>query len=145
MTKPGSVCERTVDFMTIFPTLCDLCGIAKPGHVEGSSIKALLGDPKAKWDSPGITTYQFSNHAVRTEGWRYIHYANGDEELYNEQTDPNEWTNLAKDQHYADQKAELAKLLPTRNAKDIGGTGGGEEGEKSKKDAKKEKKAKLNK
>ncbi|MDB6007427.1 MAG: betC 3, partial [Prosthecobacter sp.] len=51
----------------------------------------------------------------RTEGWRYIHYANGDEELYNEATDPYEWTNLAKDPQYAGTKAELAKHLPTIN------------------------------
>ena len=29
-----------------------------------------------------MTTYLFNNHAVRTEGWRYIRYADGDEELY---------------------------------------------------------------
>ncbi|HEY6170479.1 MAG TPA: sulfatase [Verrucomicrobiae bacterium] len=121
LTKPGSVCERTVDFMTIYPTLTDLCGIPTPKHVEGTSIRPLLADPKAKWDKPGMTTYQFKNHAVRTEGWRLIRYANGEEEFYNEQTDPNEWTNLAKDPKYAGTKAELAKLLPDHNQADIGG------------------------
>lgn len=139
LTKAGSVCERTVDFMSIYPTLCDLAGIAKPSHVEGASIKSLLADPKAKWESPGVTTYQFNNHAVRSEGWRYMRYADGGEELYNEQTDPNEWTNLASDPHYAAQKAELGKFMPTQNAKDIGGQGGGED----KAEKKKEKKAKL--
>ena len=41
------VCERTVDFMSIYPTLTDLAGIATPAHVEGKSIRTLLADPSA--------------------------------------------------------------------------------------------------
>ena len=78
-------------------------------------------NPKAAWDQPAVTTYRFKNHAVRTEGWRYIRYANGDEELYDETKDPNEWTNLAALPDYAARKAELAKHLPTRDHADIGG------------------------
>jgi iduronate 2-sulfatase len=115
LTRPGAVCERTVDFMTIYPTLCDLCGIPIPKHVEGRSIRTLLADPRAAWAEPARTTFKFGNHAVRTEGWRYIRYANGDEELYDETKDPNEWTNLAGKAEYAAKKQELAKLLPATN------------------------------
>ncbi len=95
ITQPGSRCERTVDFMSVFPTLCDLAGLPTPSHVQGRSIRTLLADPKAAWEQPALTTYLFNNHTVRTEDWRYIRYANGDEELYNDAKDPNEWTNLA--------------------------------------------------
>ena len=124
VTKPGTVCDRPIDFMTIYPTLTDLCGIPTPQHVEGSSIRTLLADPKSAWVQPAITTYRFKNHAVRVEGWRYIRYENGDEELYNEIADPNEWKNLARDPAFAAKKAELAKLLPTRDHADIGGRAG---------------------
>jgi arylsulfatase A-like enzyme len=119
VTKPGTVCERTVDFMTVFPTLTDLCGVPTPKHVEGKSIRSLLADPKAPWDQPAVTTYRFKNHAVRTEDWRYIRYENGDEELYDERNDPNEWVNLANDPKYAAKKAELARSLPASNHPDI--------------------------
>jgi arylsulfatase A-like enzyme len=115
VTKPGARCDRTVDFMGLFPTLCDLCGLPVPKHVQGTSFKALLSDPAATWDTPAITTYLPNNHAVRTEKWRYIRYANGDEELYDHDTDPHEWTNLAKDEKHAAVKKELAKWLPTEN------------------------------
>ncbi|HEV7406219.1 MAG TPA: sulfatase [Chthoniobacteraceae bacterium] len=114
LTKPGR-CERTVDHMSIFPTLVDLCGIPKPAHVEGQSIRALLADPNAKWEQPALTTYLFQNHAVRTEAWRYIRYANGDEELYDEKNDPFEWKNLARTPETAAITAELAKTFPTKN------------------------------
>lgn len=121
LTKPNSVCDRTVDFMTIYPTLTDLCGLRTPKHIQGESIRALLADPKAPWDKPAVTTHKFMNHAVRTEGWRYIRYANGDEELYDESKDPYEWTNLASRPEFAGTKSELAKHLPKVNHPDIGG------------------------
>jgi arylsulfatase A-like enzyme len=121
LTKAGSVCDRTVDHMTIYPTLTDLCGIPTPSHVEGRSIRALLANPKAPWDQPGLTTYKYKNHGIRTEGWRYIRYANGNEELYDESKDPNEWNNLAGKAEFSAKKAELSKLLPTSDHEDIGG------------------------
>jgi len=121
VTKPNTLCERTVDFMSIYPTLCDLCGIPTPSHVEGKSIKSLLIDPKSEWNQPAMTTYLFGNHGIRSEGWRYIRYNNGDEELYNEANDPNEWKNLAKDPNSKEKIEELAKYLPKANHADIGG------------------------
>ena len=121
VTKPGSVCERTVDFMSIYPTLCDLCGIGTPKHVEGRSLRPLLADPKAAWEQPALTTYTFGSHAVRNEGWRYIRYRNGDEELYDETADPNEWKNLARDPAVTDRKAAMGKFMPPTNKDDMNG------------------------
>jgi len=119
VTKANGVCRRTVDFMSIYPTLTDLAGIATPKHVEGKSIRSLLVDPSAPWDQPAITTHGYNNHAVRTEGWRYIRYANGDEELYDESKDPYEWTNLASQGQFATKKAELARHLPANNQPEV--------------------------
>ena len=121
LTQANSLCERTVDFMTIYPTLCDLAGIPIPSHVEGQSIRSLLADPQAKWDTPALTTYRFNNHAVRSEGWRYIRYADGGEELYDEAQDPYEWTNLAAKTELSGKKAELARPMPGKNAAPIDG------------------------
>jgi len=140
LTKPGSVCDRTVDFMSIYPTLTDLCGIPTPSHVEGKSIRPLLTNSKTPWETPALTTYKFNNHAVRSEGWRYIRYENGDEELYNELTDPNEWTNLAKDPKFESKKTELAKFMPTKNEPDFGRVKGQPGAEPVKKKGKRKKK-----
>ena len=115
VTKPGGVCDRTIDYMSIYPTLCDLAGIPTPKHVEGPSIKKLLHDPKAAWDRPALTTHGYQNHGVRSEAYRYIRYADGSEELYDEKADPHEWKNLAADSNYAAVKKDLAQWLPKVN------------------------------
>jgi arylsulfatase A-like enzyme len=130
VTKPGGVCERPVDFMSIYPTLCDLAGVPTPAHVEGVSIRPLLENPKAKWDRAAVTTFHKDNHSIRSETWRYIRYADGSEELYNHDKDPYEWTNLAKDPQYASVKADLARFAPQVNAAERPRTLG--EGEKEK-------------
>ena len=139
LTKAGGVSTRPVDFMCIYPTLCELAGLPVPRHVEGTSIVPLLRDPKAAWDKPAITTHGFKNHAVRTEQWRYIRYADGGEELYDERKDPYEWTNLAAKAEFAAIKVELAKWLPAHDAPHKGsGTAG--EGDDPQPAAKKKKK-----
>ena len=88
MTKAGTVSLRTVDFMSIYPTLAEVCGLPIPKHVEGVSIKSLLSNPNANWALPALTTHGFQNHAVRSSQWRYIRYEEGGEELYDETKDP---------------------------------------------------------
>jgi arylsulfatase A-like enzyme len=124
LTKPNSRCDRTVDFMSIYPTLTDLCGIPTPKHVQGESLRLLLANPKAAWNNPAITTYKFMNHAVRSEDWRLIRYADGGEEFYDEMKDPYEWTNLATKVDFTAKKNELSRLLPKENKPDIGGRNG---------------------
>ena len=117
VTKAGSTSERTVDFMSIYPTLSELCGLPIPSHVEGVSIRKLLANPEAAWDRPALTTHGYKNHAARSEGWRYIRYENGEEELYNETNDPYEWTNIAGDKNHDQIKAELAGVFPKVNTR----------------------------
>ena len=62
--------------------------------------------------------------------WRYVRYAQGGEELYDEAADPYEWFNLADKPARAGQKYSLSKWLPKENKADIGGASnaGAEEG-----------------
>lgn len=116
MTEPGTRCDRTVDFLEIYPTVCDLCGLSTPGHVAGESLRPWLKNPRLERTKPAITTHGRLNHAVRTERFRYIRYQDGGEELYDHTKDPNEWTNLAGNPAFADTIRDLSSYLPKENA-----------------------------
>lgn len=58
-------------------------------------------------------------HAVRSERWRYIRYADGSEELYDHDADRNEWHNLTDEKRYAEVVASHSKWLPTTEAKQV--------------------------
>jgi hypothetical protein len=80
------------------------------------SIRRLLVNPDAAWTLPAVTTHGFQNHAVRSERWRYIRYANGDEELYDHSRDPFEFTNMARSGgEFIAVKEQLAQWLPKVN------------------------------
>jgi arylsulfatase A-like enzyme len=62
--KPGGVkTDALVELIDIFPTLCELAGIKKPGHLEGTSFKPLLNDPKLDWKKAAFS--QFPSPALR--------------------------------------------------------------------------------
>lgn len=112
VTKSGGRCHRPVDLMALYPTLVTLCGLPAREKIEGDDITTLLRDPNAAWDHAAITTLTQGNHSIRDHRWRYIRYANGDEELYDHNTDPHEWTNLAGWPACASIKKKLAQYLP---------------------------------
>ncbi|MCG8698771.1 MAG: sulfatase [Bacteroidales bacterium] len=112
VTQPSTRSTRTVDLITMYPTICDISGVPKPSHLEGKSIIDLLSKPAAEWNETNITTYRPNNHGIRTEKWRFIQYENGSQELYNELTDEYEWNNLAKDPSYRSVIEDFEKLIP---------------------------------
>lgn len=96
MTRAGATCSETVNLLNIYPTLVELCGLPQPAStLDGRSIVALLKNPDLDWKYPSVTTYKQGNQAIRDKRYRYIRYADGTEELYDEPADPNEWTNIA--------------------------------------------------
>ncbi|QDU08124.1 sulfatase [Gimesia aquarii] len=118
VTKAGSRCGQAIDFMNIYPTLCELCSLPVGEHLDGISLVPLLKDPAKTWDRLALTTHGRLNHAVRSNRYRLIRYKDGSEELYDHRKDPMEWKNLADDPAYAEVKQQLAKGFPRKNAVD---------------------------
>ena len=116
VTQPGTVIDRPVSLLDIYPTLADLAGLEVGDHLDGNSLVTLLKNPEAEWSEPAIMTQGKGNHAVRSDRWRYICYSDGTEELYDHQKDPWEWTNLAGQSEYAPVIAEHRKWVPVEKA-----------------------------
>ena len=112
VTRANSRCGRPVSLIDIYPTLIELCGLSGKPELDGVSLTPLLRNPNADWDRPALMTYQRGNHAVRDERWRYIRYADGTEELYDHENDPNEWHNVAGHSANAEIIERLKRWLP---------------------------------
>lgn len=119
VTQADTRTSRPVSFVDLFPTLNELCRLPQPAELEGVSLVPLLKDPTRVWERPALVTYLRGNHAVCSERWRYIRYADGGEELYDQVNDPNEWTNLSEKPELAAVKAELATCLPETDAQTL--------------------------
>jgi arylsulfatase A-like enzyme len=113
-TRPGR-CDQPVSTFDTFRTLLTLTGVADRGDVPvgGHDLTPLLADPGADWPHVAITQLDApGNFAVSAKDFRYIHYANGDEELYDIRNDPYEHVNLAGDAAHAATLARMRKLGP---------------------------------
>ncbi len=117
-TKAGGVCDQPVSVLSLFPTLTDLAGISSGKGVDGTSLTPLLKNPEAEWDGVAVTfLHDGGSYGLSAKDWRYIHYADGGEELYHIAKDPYEWDNLAGSAEYAKKLEELRELGPKEFAR----------------------------
>jgi len=126
----GQRTAALVEFVDIYPTLAELCGLPLPAHLEGVSLAPLLNEPAKPWKTAAFSQYlrpgktlergekqpAILGRSVRTDRWRYTEWTavQGDlrgVELYDHRSDPAENVNLAVDAAHAAQAAELAQTL----------------------------------
>ena len=108
----GARVTSPAELLDIYPTLIDIAGLPAQEGLEGHSLLPQLQDATAPREWPAITTHNAGNHGVRSEKWRYIVYADGSEELYDMEEDPQEFENLAAAPEYAEVIAQHRKYLP---------------------------------
>lgn len=113
VTEPGSISDKPVDMLSLYPTLISLAGLPEKTDLEGHGITPLLKNPEIAWEYPAVTIHGKGNVAIRSQNWRYIRYHDGGEELYNHREDPNEWTNLADDEDYNEVIEEHQQWIPS--------------------------------
>lgn len=110
--KVGRRCDAPVGLIDLFPTLIEMCDLTPKSELDGVSLVAQLADPAVKTDRSVITTVSDRLFSVRDSRWRLIRYADGSQELYDHQNDPQEWKNLVDDGRFAAVKQRLVQSLP---------------------------------
>ncbi len=128
----GQRCDAVVEFLDIYPTLADLCGLPIPAGLDGVSLKPLLENPAASLNKVAISQYprggrQTGNrplmgYSVRNERWRLTVWRDRKNqetvatELYDEKNDPAETINLADKPENKSILAVLSNRLPAQTA-----------------------------
>ena len=113
----AGACDRPVNLLSLMPTILELTGAPARAGCDGPSLVPLLKNPKADWDHVSVTYLDRpGSFGLSADGWRYIKYHTGDEELYDIKADPHEWTNLAGGPEHRAKLAELRGLAPTEFA-----------------------------
>ena len=115
--ESGAVCNQPAELLDIYPSLLELCNLPPNGSLEGISLMPQLLDADARRERPAITTHNHDNHGIRSERYRYIVYADGSEEFYDIETDPNEWSNRIGDSSLSQLIDEHRKWIPPGNRK----------------------------
>jgi arylsulfatase A-like enzyme len=120
-TRLGQVCDAPVNLLSLFPTLLDLCKLPANPNNDGPSLLPLLEDPATmNWKHDSVTYLaQPESYAISRRSHRYIHYADGSEELYDIGIDPYEWTNLAKSPESQERLASFRITAPKEFAQRV--------------------------
>ncbi len=95
--RPGRRSDGLCYLHDLFPTVCELAGVAAPGDLDGRSLRPLLANPDApRFRDAVFASYRDVQRMVRTERWKLIHYPKADRmQLFDLRGDPEETRDLA--------------------------------------------------
>ena len=113
------VCNEVVEFVDLFPTLCDLVGVEPPEQLEGQSLRPLLNDPEARSKGYAVARWMQGYTLVTDDGYFYTEWWDNEDRiterlLFDHNIDPDENYNVAVRPEYARKVNELSTLLKQR-------------------------------
>lgn len=121
--------DRLVEFVDIYPTLCELAGLDIPEGLEGISTVPLINNPDLSWKKAVFSQYlrsriwlapdgiAYHGYAIRSNKYLYVEWKVEETgelaavELYDLQKDPQENINVASDKAYVDILNKMAQRL----------------------------------
>ena len=102
-----------VELVDLYPTLCQLVGLAAPEAAQGMSLVPVLADPSVAVKQHALS-FARAGTSLRSDDWHYMKYRDGSAELYNMNDDIQEFTNLADDPAYREVRKRLDQSLANR-------------------------------
>ena len=115
--------DALVEFVDIYPSLSELCGLPVKEHLEGTSFVPLLKNPDTPWKNAVFSRY-INGDSVKTDRYRYTEWT---EEtippgaplevkqtarmLYDHRNDPNENVNIAEQPENKELVERLSGVL----------------------------------
>ena len=132
--QSGRATDALVEFVDMYPTLADLCGLSIPKELEGISAVPLMEDLNREWKTAAFSQFphppyrepEAMGYSMRTDRYRYTEWIEYESwkrqgkggniiarELYDHANDPREMQNIAGNPEVADQVAKLHRQLQT--------------------------------
>lgn len=121
VTAPTHTTDALVEFIDIYPGLCELAGLPLPPHLEGESLAPLVRDPRAGGKSAAYSQYprrDLMGYSVKTDRFRYTEWREESGagavvgvELYDHTIDPDETVNRASEVSHASHRESMATVL----------------------------------
>lgn len=120
--KGGIRSDAIVEFIDIFPTLCELAGLSVPEHLDGVSLAPALQDETARVKDAAFSRY-YAGESVRTDNYLYTEWygPNGagfppdgkatERMLYDHDKDSDENINISERPENAGIIARLSEML----------------------------------
>jgi arylsulfatase A-like enzyme len=104
----GRQSQALVEFVDIYPTLCDLAGLPAPQTLQGASLRPLLEDASGSAKTAAFSQFprrhegvEYMGYTMRTDRYRYVEWQDRRThevrftELYDHRADPLENENIA--------------------------------------------------
>ncbi len=114
--KPGQRTHALVEYIDIYPTLCELSGLPLPFHLQGKSMVPLLDDPSQPWKKAVFARW-IRGETLITPTYTYTEWMNdknGELQarmLYNISEDPEETVNISEIPANTSLVQQLHKML----------------------------------
>ena len=84
----GQRTDALAEFVDIYPTLAELCGLPLPKHLEGTSLVPVLRDPSKSVKTAAFSQYprgvdgrQLMGYSMRTDRYRFTRWVHRDDPL----------------------------------------------------------------
>ncbi len=109
---PGEASDALVYLFDIFPTVCDLTGVAPPEGVDGQSLAPIWRGEQAGVRDSLFLAYEKFMRSVRDDRWKLIRYPHIHKtQLFDLENDPHELHDLAGDHRQARRIARMFALM----------------------------------
>ncbi len=98
--KAPAVCHSLVELLDLYPTTAAMCGLPVPDRLQGKNITAMLDDSSHQVRDAAFSVAPMrKGFLLREDQWAYIQYnedAQAGIELFDMDSDPKQYTNLAQ-------------------------------------------------
>lgn len=121
MKTGGRKTKALIEFVDIYPTLCELCGLKLPDQpFDGCSFVPLLQNPGRSWKKAAFSQYsrgRVMGYTMRADRSRYTEWVlveTGkvlERELYDHEKDPQENINVVDDPKYTASVKRLEQMM----------------------------------